>query len=71
MNISTVRPGDLVRCDVRGEKFVAEVEQKQDGELTLVPVGRTFLPAYHVKSRQVVEHWRRAGRRRKSDDRKE
>lgn len=64
MNISPIRPGDLVRCDVRGERFVAEVTQKEDGLLTLEPVGRSFLPAYRVKSRQVVEHWRRAGRRR-------
>ena len=67
MNISTVRPGDLVRCDVRGEKFVAEVADKAEGVLTLEPVGRSFLPAYHVNARQVVEHWRRAGRRRKSE----
>lgn len=67
MNISTVRPGDLVRCDVRGEKFVAEVREKEDGVLKIDPIGRSFIPAYHVRSRQVVEHWRRAGRRRKSE----
>jgi hypothetical protein len=64
MNISPIRPGDLVRCDVRGEKFVAEVTGKDDGVLTLEPVARSFLPAYRVKSRQVIEHWRRSRRSR-------
>jgi hypothetical protein len=64
MNISPIRPGDLVRCDVRGEKFVAEVTGKAEGVLTLEPVARSFLPAYRVKSRQVIEHWRRSRRSR-------
>lgn len=64
MNISPIKTGDLVRCDVRGERFVAEVVGKEDGSLALEPVGRPFLPAYQVKARQVVQHWRLAGRRR-------
>jgi len=62
MNISPIRPGDLVRCDVRGDQFVAEVTEKEDGGLTLAPIGRSFLPAYRVKSRQVVAHWRKSRR---------
>jgi hypothetical protein len=66
MNITPIRPGDLVRCDVRGQKFVAEVVGKEGGELALEPVNRPFIPAYKVKARQVVNHWRLAGRRRAS-----
>lgn len=64
MNISTVRPGDIVRCDVRGDQFFAEVTERNSGELTLAPVGRTFLPIYHVKSRQVIAHYRKSKRSR-------
>ena len=64
MNISTVRPGDIVRCDVRGDQFFAEVTEKSDGELTLAPVGRTFLPVYRAKSRQVIAHYRKSKRSR-------
>lgn len=64
MNISTVRAGDLVRCDVRGDQFFAEVTERESGELKLAPVGRTFLPAYRVKSRQVIAHYRKSKRSR-------
>lgn len=60
MNITPIKPGDLVRCDIRGDQFVAEVTEKLDGNLTLAPVGRTFLPAYHVRARQVVAHYRKS-----------
>lgn len=60
MNITPIKPGDLVRCDVRGDRFVAEVTEKLDGNLTLAPVGRTFLPAYNVRARQVVAHYRKS-----------
>lgn len=62
MNISPIKPGDLIRCDVRGDRFVAEVTERVDGGLKLAPVGRSFLPAYHVGARQVVAHWRKSKR---------
>lgn len=60
MNISPIKHGDLVRCNVRGEKFFAEVIQNQDGNLTLEPINRTFLPAYNVQARQVIAHYRKS-----------
>lgn len=66
MNLATVRPGDLIRADVRGNRFIAEVIDKEPGQLELAPVAGTFLPTYRVKARQVVEHWRKAGRRKAS-----
>jgi len=61
MNISGIRPGDLVRCDVNGWRFIAEVRDRRPGELDIEPVGSkaTYRTA---TSRQVVEHWRKARR---------
>lgn len=62
MTIASVKPGDLVLADVRGERFYAAVEQKAGRELevrTLIQHRPRILTA-----RQVVAHWRRAGSRR-------
>jgi hypothetical protein len=59
MNISGVRPGDLVRCDVNGWRFIAEVRDRRPGELEIEPIGSkaTYRKA---TARQVVEHWRKS-----------
>jgi hypothetical protein len=62
MNIGSVRAGDIVRCDVRGDRFYAVVPEKWEGG-PLLPVeslsGRP-IPTFHVKARQVVGHWRKS-----------
>lgn len=61
MNISQIRPGDLVRCDVNGWQFIAEVRDRRPGELAIEPIESraTYRTA---KARQVVEHWRKSRR---------
>ena len=61
VNISNIRPGDLVRCDVRGWRFLAEVRDRRPGELEIEPIG-TSANYRTAKSRQVVEHWRKTRR---------
>ncbi len=61
MNISTVKPGDLVRVDVNGWTFIAEVTEKRPRELAIEPIGSkaTYRSA---TARQVVGHWRKSRR---------
>ena len=70
MNITPIRPADVVECDVRGRRFLALVEAKgQAGGLVVQPIthGITYRT---VTSRQVVTHFRRsrAGRARAERD---
>ena len=71
MRLSSVQTGDIVECDVRGRVFLALVT-----EAGAVPEGcpadkpglaiRPLLPAItyrHVTPRQVINHWRKAGRK--------
>lgn len=59
MNISGVKPGDLVECDVRGQQFVAKVTEKNGSVLSLDPI----IPSVSfrsVKPREVVAHYRKS-----------
>jgi hypothetical protein len=69
MTLSNVRPGDIVRCDVKGRVFYAIACERippppdRARELRVEPItlGITYM---HVTSRQVIAHWRKAGRPR-------
>ena len=53
-----IKPGDLVKCDVRGQVFYAEVTGKDDA-VEILPVSRTI--TYRtVKPRQIIGHYRKA-----------
>lgn len=67
MNLSGVRVGDIVHCDVRGRRFYALVEDR-----TTTPGTRTRLAVkpitngvnfFEVRATQVVGHSRSARRR--------
>jgi hypothetical protein len=63
MRLSGIRDGDIVEVDVRGQRALCLVDARRDGSLEVSPVTRGF--GYRrVSARQVVAHWRRAGRRR-------
>lgn len=67
MNISTIRPGDIVYCDVRGDRFYALIEEtdmyrpgmKNTG-LSISSLTRRPLPTSFVNSRQVLAHYRKS-----------
>lgn len=64
MTLSGIRPGDVVRCDVRGVTFHAIVEvEPVDGGLSVRPIERG-VSYRRVTARQVVAHWRRSARSR-------
>lgn len=62
MNLSGVKPDDIVMCDVRGDRFFAQVGAR-NGDGSKLPItsltGRP-IPALQVSARQVVGHWRKS-----------
>lgn len=61
MNLQSVKAGDLVRVDKRGQRFLAEVTEVRKGEVSVSPELRTV--TYRTaKAREVVDHYRKAGR---------
>ena len=62
MQISSIRPGDVVKLDIGGRNFFAEVTgSRQDEErvLTVEPISNGFY-FYSAKPRQVVAHYRKS-----------
>lgn len=66
MNTGSIKPEDIVQCDVRGDVFFARVRAKgreQDArlrgrEIMVLPIGRGGVRI--VTARQVVGHYRKA-----------
>lgn len=63
MNITSVSPGDIVECDIRGIRFFATVEETGKGELHVRPHTKQ-INYFHVKANQVVGHYRKMGKSR-------
>lgn len=66
MNISSVKPGDIVEVDIRGSKFLAYVEElvKEDGKqssLKITPASRN-VTYYSCKANQVIGHYKKMQR---------
>lgn len=69
MRLSSVQIGDIVECDVRGRRFHAFVVEREAAspssgapELAIRPMS-SAISYRHVTARQVIGHWRKAGRR--------
>lgn len=58
MNITNVKPGDVVECDVRGIRFFATVEETNKGEVHVKPHSRQ-INHFHIKATQVVGHYKK------------
>jgi hypothetical protein len=58
MTTQSIKPGDIVKCDIRGQVFYAHVVSKGD-RLDIEPLDKrvTFR---NVTARQVVGHYRKA-----------
>ena len=67
MNADEIAPGDVVRVAAGGRMFHAIVRGRVIGGLEVDPIERG-VTTRRVKSRDVVEHWARAGRRRSGHD---
>lgn len=58
MNITNVKSGDVVECNVRGIRFFATVVEINKGEVQVQPHSRQ-INHFHIKSNQVVGHYRK------------
>ncbi len=67
MNADDIAPGDVVRIAAGGRMFHAVVRGRVLGGLEVDPIERG-IAGRRVKTRDVVEHWSRAGRRPGSRD---
>jgi hypothetical protein len=61
MKIAGIKTGDLVLLDVRGARFHGEVTGRDENGVTVLPLQRG-ITYRHVSPRQVITHWRKAGR---------
>lgn len=61
MNLAGIRGGDIVCCDVRGDRFYAVVKGRAaESRLPVSSLTGRPIPALRVTARQVVGHWRRS-----------
>ena len=61
MSLAGIREGDIVCCDVRGDRFYAIAGGKAaEGRLPVSSLTGRPIPALRVTARQVVGHWRRS-----------
>jgi hypothetical protein len=61
MTLAGVRRGDIVYCDVRGDRFYARVrDEVAEGRLPIESLTGRPIPALRVSARQVCGHWRRS-----------
>lgn len=58
MRTKLIRPGDLVECDVRGQRFFARVEEV-DKVVRIAPLSRQ-ITYRSVSARQIIGHYRKA-----------
>lgn len=68
MNISSVKPGDIVEVDMRGWKFLAYVDEiiKKEGKqgmLNISPCGKN-ISWNTCKATQVIAHYKKMQRTR-------
>jgi hypothetical protein len=61
MNLGGVREGDVVCCDVRGDRFYALARGgPTEGKLPISSLTGRPIPALRVTARQIVGHWRKS-----------
>lgn len=60
MTTQSIKVGDVVECDVRGDRFFGTVAERDRRELTVRPIGVRERYPRIVTARQVVGHYRRS-----------
>ena len=58
MTTQSIKPGDIVKCDIRGQVFYAHVVSKAD-TIEVEPLDKR-IKFCNVTSRQVIGHYRKA-----------
>ena len=61
MSLAGVRAGDILCCDVRGDRFYALVKgEAAAGKVEISSLTGRPIPALRVTARQIIGHWRRS-----------
>lgn len=61
MNLAGVREGDIIQCDIRGDRFYAMARSTaKNGVIPIESLTGRPIPSMNAKSRQVVAHWRKS-----------
>ncbi|MGA8746707.1 MAG: hypothetical protein WB507_12735 [Solirubrobacterales bacterium] len=61
LNLAGIREGDILCCDVRGDRFYALVRGRaSEGRVPISSLISRPIPALRVTARQVIGHWRRS-----------
>lgn len=70
MDTSSIRAGDIVKCNVRGDEFYATVTEPvgyntQMGKrcLEVESLTRRPIPTRFLTPRQITDHWRKTRRK--------
>lgn len=71
MNCASVKPGDIVEVDKKGRRFHATITEQVGATNVARPAEREFtirplesgVTYRHARSREIVNHWRKARRR--------
>ena len=61
MTARNIRRDDVIEVDIKGRRFRADVEDVDGSALRIRPLTRN-ISYRHASARQVVRHWRLAGR---------
>lgn len=69
MTLSRIHGGDIVRVDIKGRIFLAFAVGREDDVLVIEPVDRRMTYT-RATSRQIIAHWRKAGRPRQRPPRR-
>ncbi len=61
MSLAGVRAGDVLCCDVRGDRFYALAKAAAaEGKVPIASLTGRPIPALRVSARQVIGHWRKS-----------
>ena len=61
MTARNIRRDDVIEVDIKGRRFGVDVEDVDGSGLRIRPLTRN-ISYRHASARQVVRHWRLAGR---------
>ena len=63
MRLEAIAPGDIIKTSIGGRQIYGEVLEITDQRVHFHPI--THAAGYrHATARQIIGHWRKAGRRR-------
>ena len=61
MNTAGIREGDIIQCDIRGDRFYAIARSAPaKGVVPIESLTGRPIPSMNATSRQVVAHWRKS-----------